>query len=68
MTDRAGELGFPARLDTLKHPRAGDLVDAHEHRLPSLPARRTVFDEVVGELVESVICGDDFVILTKQFL
>ena len=63
-----GELGLPARLDALEHPRAGDLVDAHEHRLAGLPARGAVLDEVVGQLVQPVVGGDDLVVLAEQLL
>ena len=45
------ELRLPMRLNALEHPRAGDLVDAHEHRLAALPSRRAVLDKVRGQLV-----------------
>ena len=63
------QLCLPARLDTLPHARAqADLVDTDQHRLARLPACRAVLDEVIGQLVQSVIGGDHFVVLAKQLL
>src|SRR3989442_9115880 len=45
---------LPSRLDTLEHPRAGDLVDAHQHRFPAMPAGRAMFNELPGQLLETV--------------
>ena len=61
-------LRLPARHDALIHPGAGDLVDADEHRLAGLPARRAVLDEIGGDLVEPVVGGDDLVVLAEQLL
>src|SRR5439155_14894452 len=47
------QLCLPSRLDALEHPRAGDLVNAHEHRFPGLPAGRAMFNEVPGQLVQT---------------
>ena len=63
-----GELRLPARLDALEHPRAGDLVDADQHRLAGLPAGGAVLDEVVGQLVQPIVGGDDLVVLAEQLL
>ena len=56
---------LPARFDALEHPRAGDLVDAHQHRLAGLPAGRAVLGEVFGQLVQPIVGGDDLVILAQ---
>ena len=63
-----GESRLPARLDALEHPRAGDLVDAHQHRLARLPAGRAVLGEVLGQLVQPVVGRDHFVVLAEQLL
>ena len=62
------ELCLPARLDALEHAGAGDLVDADQHRLAGLPARRAVLDEIVRQLVQPVVGGDDLVVLAEQLL
>jgi hypothetical protein len=50
------------------HPGAGDLVDADEQRLSGLPSRRTVFDEILGDLVETLIGRDDLVVLAEELI
>ena len=50
------------------HPGAGDLVDADEHRLAGLPARRAVLDEIRGDLVEALVRRDDLVVLAEQLI
>ena len=48
------------------HSRACDLVDADQHRLAGLPARCAMLHEVRGDLVQSVVRRDHFVVLTQQ--
>ena len=52
----------PVFLDQAMHPDGGDLVDGDEHRLAALPRRGVVRDEVLGDGVEALGCGDDVVV------
>ena len=63
-----GELCLPVRADALEHARAGDLVDAHQQRLAGFPARGAVLDEVLGNLLQPLVGGDDLVVLAQQLL
>src|SRR5436309_15111637 len=62
------QLGLPAWLNALEHAGACGLVNADQHRLARLPARRAVLDEVIGQLVHPVTSGDHLLILTEQLL
>ncbi len=65
---KTGELGFPARLDALEHPRVGDLVDAHQHRFACLPASGAVLYEILGQFVQAIVRRDHLVVLAEQIL
>jgi hypothetical protein len=60
------QLGLPAWQDALVHAGTGDFIDAHQHGFAGLPARCTVVDKVVSDLVQTVGRGDHLVILAEE--
>ena len=50
------------------HPGAGDLVDTDQHRFSGFPTGRAVFDKIVGNLFQALICSNDLVVLTQQLV
>ena len=58
----------PPWNDQLKHPGAGDLVDADQHRLAGLPASCTVLDEIGRQLSQAFVGRDDLVVLAQQLV
>jgi hypothetical protein len=48
---------------SLMHTRAGNLVDAYDHRLSRFSPGRTVLNEILGDLVEPLVGRDDLVVL-----
>ena len=51
----------PQGQDEVVESYARDLVDAHDHGLAGLPLRRVVPHEVLGDLLQALLCGDDVV-------
>ena len=58
-----GQLCLPERDDALIHPPASNLVDAHQHGFAGFPASRAMLNEIGRQLVQSVVGGDDLIIL-----
>ena len=50
------------------HPGTGDLVDANQHRFAGFPNGRAVFDKIIGNLFQALICSNDLVVLTQQLV
>ncbi len=61
-------LVYENRGEKLGVARKDHLVDADQHRLASFPPRSAVLDEVLRDLQQPVVGGDDLVILAQQFL
>ena len=57
-----GDTFIPIFDDQVVHPHAGNLVDAHHHRLASFPRCRVMPDEVSRNLVQPLVCRYDVVI------
>ena len=56
---------FPVLVDQRVHANARHLVDAHQHRLPALPARRVVRHEIRRDRLQPLLRRDDVVFALK---
>src|SRR6185437_4089179 len=57
-----GEGGQPARPHFVVHADGGGLVHADDHRLAGLAAREEVGDDILGDLLQAVVAGEQMVL------